>query len=98
MFGAIFVCESIAHGQANGEEELIEEFKKKFKLENTYIDIYYLVYMYSIMGVTLTGMFIFVSEGMTCWQTAPVGRYDGILIPLEYNDSMRDLDCSICLN
>jgi hypothetical protein len=53
--------------------------------------------MYSIMGITLTGMFIFVSEGITCWQSAPISRYDGILIPLDYNESMHDLDCSICL-
>lgn len=78
----------MSNGKGGEEEEEIEELRKKFKLEATYSSIYYLLYMCSIMGIALTGMFIFVSEGMNCWRGAPTNRYDGILIPLEYNETM----------
>lgn len=98
IFLAIFVCEATAQGEPPEEELLNETEKAEFKLEKTFHDIYYLVYMYSIMGLALTGMFIFVSEGMAYWQGPPVSRYDSVIDFLAYNDSMTGSECPICLS
>lgn len=49
------------------------------------------------MGIALTGMFIFVTEGMSCWQTTPVNRFEGILEVVEYQEAMEGNECAICL-
>jgi hypothetical protein len=64
FFVTIFTSEALLHGRskATGDYDgLIGESKLQIPLESNYTDIYYLVYMYSIMGITLTGMFICVS-------------------------------------
>ena len=96
-FVTLFICQAMSRGDAPEEELLNEKENGNEKLKKTYNSIYYLVYMCSIMGLALTGLFIVVSEGMAYFQGPPVSRYDGVIDFLDYNDSMRGTECPICL-
>lgn len=98
VFVAIFICETVTHYKPEyGELLLNEDDSQVGELESTYSDIYYLVYMYAIMGLTLTGMFIFVSEGMAYWHTPSAGRYDPFIDRLDFKEDMFEMECPICL-
>lgn len=45
--------------------------------------------MYAIMGVAIAGMFILVSEGITCWPATPVNHFEGILEVVDYHETME---------
>ena len=74
IFGSIFICEAIANHRfpkANDDPGLllILNDPSPFKwLKGTENDIYYMIYMYSIMAVVLSGLFICVSEGSDLWR------------------------------
>ena len=53
--------------------------------------------MCAILGTAVTSMFILLTEGMAWWRGPPVSRYDGILLPMGFKESMQGEECPICL-
>ncbi len=61
--------------------------------------MYYLLYMYSIMGITLSGIFIIVSEGLMCFEntTSIQNNPNQFLEEIEYYEALNEEQCAICL-
>jgi hypothetical protein len=62
-----------------------------------FTDIYYFIYMYSIMGITLTGLFILLLEGAVCFNNFLINSHMNFLEDFEYIQELAGEDCSICL-
>ncbi len=80
-FSSIFFCESKAHAKVNQEDLDQALLNPKFneELESLFTDIYYFIYMYSIMGITLTGLFILLLEGAHCFTNFLINSYINFL-------------------
>ena len=53
--------------------------------------------MYSIMGITLTGLFILLLEGAHCFNNFLVNSYMNFLEEFQFIDELKGEECSICL-
>ena len=45
------------------------------KLELIYLNIYFLIYMYSLIGLIPSGLFLLTTEGLMCWQEHLINKY-----------------------
>lgn len=45
------------------------------KLELVYLNVYFLVYMYSLIGLIPSGLFLLTTEGLMCWQERLINLY-----------------------
>jgi hypothetical protein len=68
------------------------------KLELTYLNIYFLIYMYSLIGLIPSGLFLVSTEGLMCWQEYLINKYKGrCLRRILFRESLKYSECSICL-
>lgn len=98
-FSSIFLCESLAHVTVNQEDldRALLNPTIKGELESIFTDIYYFIYMYSIMGITLTGLFILLLEGAHCFNNFLANSYMNFLEEFQFIDELKGEECSICL-
>lgn len=68
------------------------------KLELTYLNIYFLIYMYSLIGLIPSGLFLIATEGLMFWQEHVINKYKSrCLKRIPFCEALKDSDCSICL-
>lgn len=65
----LFICEKIVTRIQSGPRYIYNKFNGSIeRQELTYLNIYFLVYMYSIIGLITSGLFLIITEILICYE------------------------------
>lgn len=76
------------------------EIKTILPMEMAYVNCYFLTYMYALIGLFISSMFLILTKiGIYVQQRRIINAIQQCIYPIEYdNATMQDMECSVCLS
>lgn len=76
------------------------EIKTTLPLEMAYVNCYFLTYMYALIGLFISSMFLLLTKiGIYVQQRRILHAIQQCIYPIKYDHvAMHDLECSVCLS
>lgn len=96
---ALYICEMNVQLIARSPQYQYSHYAYHLeKLELTYLNIYFLIYMYSLIGLIPSGLFLIATEGLMHWQEHLINKYKNrCLKRVPFYPALKECECSICL-
>lgn len=96
---AFFICQQHVNIITSSSKYIFSHYTGHLeKLQLTYLNIYFLVYMYSLIGAIPSGIFLIATEILMWRQEKFINQHkDKCLSKVSYSADMANSDCSICL-
>ena len=106
FFGSVtisfLVCESIVKGMPGHKQDddylVFRAENYKHTREKTYLSVYYLVYMYSIIGSIMLGMFLLIKFLVVKWYERLLEiELERVVTSVNYCEDFKGKECTICM-
>lgn len=96
---ALYICEMVVQGIQKSHRYDYTRFSySNERLEVTYLNIYFLIYMYSLIGLIPGACFLVATEGLICWLENHIeSNLKRCLKEVADPAVLTGKECSICL-